>query len=292
MDLSIIIPVFNGEKTLTELKGRIKNELEHGYTYEILYVYDCGKDNSWRIIQDLISKDPVHIKGFHLKRNYGQHNAILFGMTRASGDLVVTLDEDLQHDPRFIKDLLITQEKGDFDVVYGIFEKLQHPGFRIRTSEMLRKLLKLFVKQIYPDYSSYRLMKNKIAMEISAMKNSYNFIDGYIGLTTTNITGIPVKHYKRADGKSSYSYYKLVKHAGLIIIAFSKIKIWFLLTSLAFNLMAIVTYSLDHIIKKQYCDILTIVFFIIGITLLALGLIAEMIHYGNLKYNTKPVEIR
>jgi undecaprenyl-phosphate 4-deoxy-4-formamido-L-arabinose transferase len=291
MELSVIIPVYNGEKTLQELNRRIKDELNPEFSYEVIYVYDCGKDQSWEIIKELISSDPQHVRGCHLKRNYGQHNAILFGMTKAQGELIITMDEDLQHDPGYIRNLIKTQRERNYDVVYGKFEKLQHPGMRVRTSEMLRKLLKISVPDIYPDYSPYRLMKKSIADKISALKNSYSFIDGYIGWTTENINCISVKHFKRADGISSYSYFKLIKHAVFIAIAYSKIKTSLLFTSLAFNLLAIGLYIMDQRKNDLINNKFIVLLFSAGVIILLIGLLAEILHYGNLRLNNRPVEI-
>jgi undecaprenyl-phosphate 4-deoxy-4-formamido-L-arabinose transferase len=292
MDLSVIVPVYNGEKTLPELYQRIRNALDRKYVYEILFIYDFGKDNSWMVIQELIYSDPSIVRSFHLKRNYGQHNAILYGMTRAHGNLIVTLDEDLQHDPEYIKDLISEQKEGDFDVVYGKFEKLQHQGMRVRTSEMLRLILKVFVPGLYPYYSPYRLIKKEVAGKISGLKNSYTFVDGYIGWTTNKISNVPVKHFKRADGESSYSYFKLLKHAIFIIVSYSKVKTWLLFTSLVLNLAAIGFYKFNQEGNSTFIGKTTVVLFSAGITLLFLALIAEILHHSSLCRNTKPVELK
>lgn len=292
MDLSVVIPVFNSEKTLPELYKKIRRELSAKFTFEVIFVFDCGKDNSWAVIEELINSDPSTVRGYHLKRNYGQHNAILFGMTKAKGDYVITLDDDLQHDPRFIHDLISEQKAGDYDVVYGKFEKLRHSGLRIRTSEMLRRLLRIIVHGIYPDYSPYRLIKNATAKKIAGLKNSYSFIDGYIGWATNKISYVPVEHYKRADGVSSYSYYRLVKHALLIAIAYSRIKTWILLLALVFNLIAIGFIVFDHDISGTVTSRIATGFLSIGICLLVLGLSAEIIHFGNLRRNTRPIVLK
>lgn len=287
MDLSVVVPVYNGEKTIYELFQRTSQTLNGSFSWEIIFVYDCGKDNSWSVIEDLRSANPDHVKGFKLERNYGQHNAILAALTEAKGDFVITLDEDLQHDPGFIPALVAEQKKEDYDVVYGKFERLQHPGMRIWTSEIIRKVLKIIVTGIYQDYSSFRLMKRSLAGQIAIMKNSYNFIDGYLGWKTDRISSVPVKHYRRADGESSYSYFKLFKHAIFIIIAYSKVKTWLLFLSLFFNLSALVLYFINYTAEHSTVNKIITDFFIIGIILLSLGLFAEIIHYSNLNLNKK-----
>jgi polyisoprenyl-phosphate glycosyltransferase len=292
MDLSIIVPVYNGEKTLDELHSRIVKELDNVFRFEILFIFDCGRDCSWNVIEGLVKKDPVHVRGFHLKKNYGQHNAIMFGLARAEGEYVVTMDEDLQHDPCFIIDLLKEQRTKDFDVVYGRFEKLHHPGPRIWTSETLRNILSIIVPGIYYNYSPYRLMKKSLAREISGLKNSYTFIDGYIGWTTNKISCVSIKHYKRADGTSSYSYFKLMRHALLISIAYSKLKTILLFLALLLNLVAFCFYAYNKLVESIISTDILIVFFMVGITLLVFGLTAEWIHFNYLKRNRGPILVR
>ena len=292
MDLSVIVPVYNGENTINELFQSTKQILEGRFLWEIIFVYDCGKDDSWAIIKNLCKLNSEHVKGFRLDRNYGQHNATLFGMKKASGDFIITMDEDLQHEPEFIPDLLREQSRGDYDVVYGKFIELQHPGIRIWTSEILREILKIIVPDICHDYSSFRLIKRSLAEKITVVKNSYSFIDGLIGSATENISSFPVKHYRRTGGASSYNYFKLFKHAILIAIAYSKIKTWLLLASFLFILSAAVMYLINNEVNNNSITSLISGFLIIGITLLSIALITVIIHYRNLNLNSEISEVK
>jgi glycosyltransferase involved in cell wall biosynthesis len=292
MDLSVIIPVFNGEKTLPELYRKIRSTLDSRYVYEILFVYDCGKNNSWKVIQELTNSDPSICRGFHLKRNYGQHNALIFGMTKAQGDFIITLDEDLQHDPENIHDFINKQKEGDFDVVYGKFEKLQHEGMRIRTSEILRNMLKRIIPGLYPYYSPYRLIKRETATKICKLKNSYPFIDGYIGWTTDKISDVTVNHLKRVNGSSSYSYYKLLKHATLIIVAYTKAKNCLLVVSSALILVAFVIKILSKHLVNSYSGSVSISTLTTGIILFFIAISMGIFNYCSSRRNEKPVEIK
>lgn len=223
MDISVIVPVYNGEKTLTELTGRITRTLEGKFTFEQLLIHDHGKDDSREVINNLEKENPEIIKGFILSRNLGQHNAILRGIKEASGNFIVTLDEDLQHDPSYIPLMLAKMKEGDYDVVYARFKKLKHPGTRIRLSEMLRVLLKNLIPGLYPGYSPYRLIRRATAQKILSINYRYTFIDGYLGMVTKRFGSVEAEHYRRADGRSSYSFYKLFRHAFLIAIHYSRI---------------------------------------------------------------------
>ncbi|MBN1597326.1 MAG: glycosyltransferase family 2 protein [Bacteroidales bacterium] len=292
MDLTVIVPVYHGEKTIRELYNRIKETLDGKFDYEILFIYDSGKDNSWEIIQELIGSDPSSVRGFRLVRNYGQHNALLFGMTKAHGDLIITMDEDFQHDPYHIPDLIAKQRTGDYDVVYGKFKSIQHPVPRIWASEMLRKLLILIVPGIHPDYSSFRLIKRSLAERINIIKNSYGFIDGYVGGCTEKITTVAIEHNRRTSGQSSYSFFKLLKHALFIVLAYSKVIIFLILTSFFVIISAVVLYIMNPRFNNPGMDRLVCLLFFVGIAILSVGLFTEIIYYIDTKRNAKISEIK
>ena len=290
MKISVIVPVYNGEKTIRELFRRISAELDGSFQYEVIFVYDCGKDKSWEVITELIESYPENVKGFHFAGNYGQHNAILYGIKNASGDFIVTLDEDLQHDPAYIKPLIGKQQEGDYDVVYAVFNNLAHPRLRNITSQMLRWLLKLTVPGIFTDYSPYRIIRKETAEDITRLKSSYTFIDGYLGWVTKKFGTIKAKHFRRTNGDSSYSLYKLIKHAALIEIAYSPLKKRILFTALGLNFFSLILI----IAGKKISDsngyfIAGLITGLAGISLLLIGLLAEGIHYRKLRTNPEPV---
>ena len=105
MKLSIIIPVYNSAKILPELTEQIVNNLKNKITsFEIYFINDCSNDNSWNIIVNL-SKKYSWVKGINLKNNYGQHNAVMAGLNLCNGDDVILMDDDLQHDPKYIYEI-------------------------------------------------------------------------------------------------------------------------------------------------------------------------------------------
>src|SRR6516225_2058409 len=116
--LSIVIPVYRSQAILPELYMRLVDALQKiGSPFEIILVEDCGGDGSWKIIKDLASRDQ-RVRGFRLSRNYGQHNALLCGIRQARHDVIVTMDDDLQHPPDELPKLIATLAEGN-DVVYG-----------------------------------------------------------------------------------------------------------------------------------------------------------------------------
>lgn len=290
MDITVIVPVFNGGKTIVELNDRISLALNDSFTYEILYVHDHGKDNSLEVIEALVLNHPDVVRGFSLDRNYGQHNAILFGISKAKGKYIITLDEDLQHDPAVIIKLVEKQREGDYDVVYAMFEKLKHPDFRIRTSELLRRVLRTIVPGIFPGYSPYRLIKKDVAVKMLIMNDSYTFIDGYLARLTSSFGFVNADHFTRASGESSYSYFRLFRHASLIIIAQSYLRRRLLLAACILLLASIALMVQIRIAGGGTVFVICLITGLAGLLLLFKWSILQFIHISGVKNNPLPKE--
>lgn len=296
MQYSIIIPVYNGEQTVEKLYDRIKQFFADKYNYEVIFVYDCGKDNSWEALLRIKKQNPQNVKLIRLSRNYGQHNALICGFEYAKGDFIVTMDEDLQHAPEDIQKLIDKQKEMDYDVVYGKYEIRNHSGFRNAGSSMLKRIIDVGIPDIHPDYSAFRLIKAGIAKSCITMRNSYTFLDGYISWITTNCSSCIVSHSERQGGVSAYNFSKLINHTINIFVTFSNLPIRFL-TKLSFFVLFLMTlYSTYIIVRKLvfndlamgYPSLVIIVGFGVGLIMLALGIIGEYIYRINLKTTQRP----
>ena len=137
IDISIIIPVYRSQESLRELYQRLTTVLEaQMLSFEILFVEDCGGDHSWEIIQEVAAED-VRVRGLSMSRNYGQHNALLAGIRTAQGQMIATLDDDLQNPPEELPKLLFKIHEG-YDVVYGSPQREQHGLFRDMASQITK----------------------------------------------------------------------------------------------------------------------------------------------------------
>jgi polyisoprenyl-phosphate glycosyltransferase len=282
MDISVIIPVFKGEKTLEKLFEGISQNLRSSGSFELLFIYDRGPDNSWKTLKILRNKDPETIRIFRLKKNYGQHNAILFGISESKGDLIITMDEDLQHDPKYLVSLIEKQKEADFDLVYGRFPDLKHSSFRKVASKILQKLLKVLIPGL-GYYSSFRVLKKEAAKEIIHLRNSYSFIDASLLKLNLKTGYLDINHQDTAR-KSTYTILKLASHAFHILFAYTKITIWALIISLVFIITGGVLAKFDLINTG-----LLIWLLISGIVLFFFGLIGEIIHKREFRNNLLPV---
>lgn len=127
LDISVVIPLLNEEESLPELSAWIARVMdEHKFSYEVLFIDDGSKDKSWSVIEDLSSKNPA-IKGIKFQRNYGKSAALQKGFEAVLGDVVITMDADLQDSPDEIPELYRMIMKDDFDVVSGWKKKRYDP---------------------------------------------------------------------------------------------------------------------------------------------------------------------
>ena len=212
MDLSILIPVYNSEEIIEDLVKQIIDSISNIKTvqsYEIILVDDCSPDNCWEKIK-FLSKKFNSVKGIKLSENFGQHNALMAGIKYSSGEKIITMDDDLQHSPIYIKDLLSELDKG-FDVCYTDYQNRKHPIWKIVVSWMHNLTSSYLSNRPYKLYpSSYRGLKKKIADKIINYEGSNVYIDGLVLKITRNISIVSVPHNQRLHGPSNYGFKKLL----------------------------------------------------------------------------------
>lgn len=294
---SVIVPVYSGEKTLEELTKRISEAFDSiGSSYEIVYVHDRGFDQSWQVLQKLKNNDPDKIKIIQLTRNFGQHNALICGFEHAIGDLFITMDEDLQHDPSDFKILIEEQKRSNADVVYGNYSEHEQKKGRNILSRLFRWMISKGIPDLYKFYSPFRLINKSIAQATIGMQNSYTFLDGYLSWITTDFSHVKVKHHNRFAGKSSYTINKLVRHSINVFTTFSNIPIRVLYYSgIGLSILSIL-YAVYILIRKLifndliagFATINIILGFGFGMLLLGLGILGEYLQKINQKSTKKP----
>jgi glycosyltransferase involved in cell wall biosynthesis len=225
--ISVVIPVFNSEEIIPELINRLSKALVLiSQNYEIALVNDGSEDDSWRVIQNF-SKGNSHIKGINLMRNYGQHNALLCGIRASKYEVIVTMDDDLQHPPEEIN-LLINKLSEGFDVVYGIPNKLVHAPWRNLSS----KLTKLFLAKILgmkriKYMSAFRAFRSDIRRSFENFDSPNVIIDALLTWGTDNFGLVMVEEEPRQIGRSNYNLLKLIKVAMIVLTDFSTVPLRF-----------------------------------------------------------------
>ncbi len=206
MKLSVIIPVYNAEKSIHALVTEILTI--HNDETEIILVNDGSNDSSEAICEK-ISNENSNVKFISLRKNFGEHNAVLCGLNYSEGNYAVIIDDDFQNPPSQISVLLSEIEKG-YDVVFSKYHDKKHNPFRNLMSFMNNKVANLLMnkpKELY--LSSFKIIQKEVVSEIIKYKGPFPYIDGLILRTTNNIGSVYVEHDKRTMGKSNYTFKKL-----------------------------------------------------------------------------------
>lgn len=219
--LSVIIPVFRSKVTLPELHRRLVAALESVEPeFEIILVEDCGGDGSWEVIQELAQTDP-RVRGLRLARNYGQHNALLCGIRAANGELIATIDDDLQNPPEEIPRLLAKLAEGH-DVVYGSPQKETHGFFRDLASRVTKLALQgAMGVESASKVSAFRVFRTRLRDAFVAYRSPTVNIDVLLTWGTNRFAAVDVRQDERAVGGSGYTFKKLIHHAANMMTGFS-----------------------------------------------------------------------
>jgi len=221
INISAVIPVYNGEHTIRCLVNRLEAVLSSmAVGSEVILVDDGSTDRSWFIIQDLAAEFD-NIVGICLMKNYGQHNALLCGIEHANKDIVVTLDDDLQHPPEEI-DKLIEKLLEGHDVVYGFPIEEPHGFRRALASRIFKGTLSVIMRRgITRKVSAFRAFRREVVRAFTGYRGPYVSVDVLLSWGTTRFAGVPVVHNPRTVGKSNYGFLSLSRHAFDMITGFS-----------------------------------------------------------------------
>lgn len=223
VSISVIIPVYNSEPILPELAERLNDVLPTiTDKFEVILVNDGSRDNSWEEVLHL-SERYKWIRGICLMRNYGQHNALLCGIREAKNEIVVTMDDDLQHPPEEIPKLLEKLESG-FDVVYGSPKKENHGVLRNLASQITKIALQSGMgANTARRVSAFRAFRTYLRKGFADYSGSFVSIDVLLTWATSRFTWTFTQHHLRTMGKSNYSLTKLITHAINMVTGFSTI---------------------------------------------------------------------
>lgn len=221
--ISIVIPVYNSEKTISKLcQNIIKVMTDHHLAFEIVLVDDRSHDQSYQKMQ-ILSKTHQQITSIRLKENYGQQNALLCGLRYAKGDYVVTMDDDCQQDPEDII-LLLNMLKQGYDVVYGIPYENSKKQYRHRGTQLKEFIFRtLLGKPKDIKLTSYRIMNKDTVEKIKKETVSHVYLSATILKHTKNIGNKKVRYYDRVYGQSNYTLKKLIHLLLHVVIYYGQV---------------------------------------------------------------------
>ena len=217
--VTVVIPAYNSEETLGDLVARLDRVLPAAAGREVIIVDDCSRDGTWQTIER-ITREFTWVRGVTLRRNYGQHNALLCGIRLARHEVIVTIDDDLQNPPEEIPKLLAALDHAD--VVYGKPLTEQHGIARNLASRVTKLALRAAMGAANAtDVSAFRAFRTPVRDGFAGYQGTYVSIDPMLTWATVRFAAVPVRREPRTIGRSNYSVRKLVVHALNLITTFS-----------------------------------------------------------------------
>jgi len=214
MKLSVVIPVYNEEESLSQLHDAIHAALDilSDVDWDVIYVDDGSKDGSLQVLEDITSADPEHTLTISFRRNFGQTAAIAAGIDHAHGDVIVLLDADLQNDPADIPMLLDKIQEG-YDVVSGWRVNRQDTFVsRKLPSRVANWLISMVTGVHLHDYGcTLKAYRSEVLTDFRLYGEMHRFIPAYAHAVGARITEVPVSHHSRRFGKTKYGLTRTLK---------------------------------------------------------------------------------
>lgn len=287
MKHSFVIPCYRSEHTLRNVVSELIEEIEKEnlQDYEIILVNDGSPDDVWNVIRQL-SREYPFIQGINLARNFGQHAALLAGYARATGEVIVSLDDDGQAPIDELYKLLDELERNGRDVVYAYYREIRQTVFRrfgtVVATQMNRMLL-----GAPKDFkgSSFYVAKRFVIEEMLRYDNAYPYLPGLVLRTTRRLGFVQTNHRQRAAGASGYTFRSLLSLWLNGFTAFSvkplEIGVWvgavFAIAGLIGSVIIIIKKLCHPEIPAGWSSTISILLIIGGSVMLMLGLIGEYI---------------
>ena len=292
--VSVVIPVYRSEKIVPRLCDELRTALA-GLAYEIVLVDDCSPDGSWQAIEQETNRSK-EIKAIRLRVNAGQDRAIMAGLSFATGEYVVVMDDDLQQDPADIPRLL-DRIRGGADVVYASFCRRRHTRLKRLMSWGAGKVAETVLRKPAHIYlSPFKIMSREIVNEIVRYSGPFPYIDGLIFQATSHIDQIVVQHRERYEGHSTHNFWKQAALFLTLCVSFSLLPLRLLTVigaacsaaSLLFGAYFLAIYFIRGAIVAGFAALGLINLFIGGILMIGLGVIGEYIGRILMNVNQAP----
>jgi len=294
--VSVVVPVFNSADTLEELVGGLQDALAGRYALEVVLVNDGSADASGTVCRDLAARH-AWVRFVDLARNFGEHNAVMAGLTYASGDCAVVIDDDLQNPPGEVVKLVEKLREGH-DVVFARYDRKHHSGLRNLGSRFNNAVASLLLQKERDLYlSSFKALNRFLIDEVTRYDGPYPYVDGLILRVTRRYATVLVEHRPRPRGRSNYTLARLL---ALWLDMFTNFSILPLrvasLLGLAFSatgFVLAVAFALERLrnpdLPTGWASIAVILLVVSGVQLFALGVIGEYVGRLFLKDNGSPM---
>ena len=295
--ISIVIPVFNAQQSIARLVEQLIFEISLRYDTEIIMVNDYSSDNSHSECLKLFNENKDKIKYLSLAKNFGEHNAVMAGLNKVTGDFIVIMDDDFQNPIEEVLKLIDYSVSNDYDVVYTYYDEKKQKKWRNSGSNLHNYMATILLKKPKDLYlSSFKCMNKFLVKEIIKYDLPYPYVDGLILRSTANIGKIQVNHEFRKEGKSGYTLIKLIKLWSNMFTSFSVIPLrisifvglFFALTGFLFGIYSIIEHFMTPNLPAGFSLTITAIFVFAGIQLISLGMIGEYIGRIFISQNKQP----
>ena len=296
MPLSIVIPVFNSQETIRQLVEQLF-DMPISDSLQVVLVDDGSVDGSPQICEDLAQRFHGRVVFVQLAKNFGEHNAVMAGLTYSRGDWVVVMDDDLQNPPEAVQSLHDAARNGDYDVVYSSIADKKDRRWRIAGSWFNNLVCTVMLRKPYGLYlSSFKIMSRFAVDQILAYRGPFPYIDGLLLQSVNRIGTIPVPHQERPGGKSSYTLLKLI---GLWLSTFTNFSIFPLrlaffvgLIGFVCGLLLVGSLIYERLTQSSFPTgflmLMTTLVFFSSANLIVAGLVGEYVGRILLNVNGKP----
>ncbi len=282
MNSSVVIPVYRGEATIAPLVGQLAKVLPTiADRYEVILVNDGSPDDSWKVIEQLSQKYPW-LCGINLMRNYGQENATLCGIRQAQFEIIVTMDDDLQHDPRDLPKLVQKLSEG-YEVVYGVPRVRRQVWWKRALTGLVKRAISWVMGvQTVRDISSFKAFRAGLKRAFSSINGPDVQIDVLLSWATARFASVEIEEAPRTSGKSNYSLFKLMKVSLLVLTNYTTVPLRFA-SILGFVFTALGVVALAYVLVVYFVEgsipgfsfLASTIIIFSGVQLFALGIIGE-----------------
>lgn len=310
MDISVVVPLYNEEESLPELYAWIHRVMQaNGFSYEVIFVDDGSTDKSWKVVQELAQEDPEHVRGASFRRNYGKSPALNTGFARTKGDVVITMDADLQDSPDEIPELYRMITKEGYDLVSGWKKKRYDPLSKTIPTKLFNATARKVsgIKNLHDFNCGLKAYRSAVVKHIEVYGDMHRYIP-YLAKNAgyTRIGEKAVHHQARKYGKTKFGLDRFVNgYLDLGTLWFQSkfgikpMHIFGLLGSLMFALgflavmiililktVALCSDSYDFYVTKSVYFYLSLTAIVVGTQFFTAGIIGELITRNSAERNS------
>lgn len=284
MNVSVVVPCYRSAATLPELVARLRATLDDLVAagtvgeWEVLLVVDGSPDDTAAVARELAEAD-AHVEALVLRRNFGQHNALIAGIRHARYEALITLDDDLQHPPEEMPKLLHALDDETVDLAYGVPEREEHGAVRSLASRFVKTSLALAGVANARWVGAFRAFRTDLRDGFAMVNDPQPNLDVLLSWSTSSVVPVPLAMHKRAAGRSSYSFPRLVRHALNMVTGYGVVPLK-LATLLGFVFGVLGILLLIDVLVRYLIGETTVAGFTTTVALIAIFSGAQMVTIG------------